>query len=88
MTIGKYNINVSKETMWGAGLLLAVGVVVFVYNRNKKVALPAQEAAPVSTAANYSTAYRRAVELQIQELAEKGITKINLADPTSWPAYK
>jgi hypothetical protein len=88
MTIGKYNINVSKETMWGAGLLLAVGVVVFVYNRNKKAALPAQEAASISTAANYSTAYRHAVELQMQELAEKGITKINLADPTSWPAYK
>lgn len=90
MTIGKYNLNVSKETMWGAGILLAVGTFVFIYNRNKnnRAIASAQANAPINTAVNYSTAYRHAVELQIQELAEKGITKINLADPTSWPAYK
>lgn len=89
MNIGKY--TVSKETMLGAGLLLAVGVVVFIYNRNKKTSASsalAEVPVPVYNIGNYSSAYRHAVELQIKELNEKGITKINLADPTTWPAYK
>ena len=89
MNIGKYTVN--KETMWGAGLVLAVGVAIFIYNRNKKASASsalAGVAVPVYNPANYSSAYRHAVELQIKELSEKGITKINLADPTTWPAYK
>jgi len=90
MTIGKYSVNVSKETMWGAGILLTVGALLFIYNRNKNKSATAiaQASMPINTAVNYSTAYRHAVELQMQELSEKGITKINLADPTTWPAYK
>lgn len=86
MTIGKYTI--SKETMWGVGILLAVGVVVF-YNRNKNNAQPvANTAIPQINPFNYSSAYKHAVEVQIKELNEQGTTKINLADPTTWPVYK